>query len=117
MVSEMDKKKPVFEPAYADRGTERTPISGKSRLTKQNWYSVEVMLCDLSSRGFMVECAENVSIGSYVTLDVPGIGPVRAQVRWQLGARMGGMFLDPIHTAHCEWTASKVPDESKPAAE
>jgi hypothetical protein len=26
-------------------------------------------------------------------------------VRWQIGARMGGMFLDPISLNRCEWTA------------
>ena len=56
----------------------------------------------------MAECAEPVRIGSYVSLDVPGIGPVHAQVRWQIGARMGGMFLDPISLARCEWTAAKA---------
>ena len=95
-------------PGYLDRRSERTPISSKSRLTQQNWYSVEVALCDLSSSGFMAECAQNVSIGSYVTLDVPGLGPVRAQVRWQIGKRMGGMFLDPIRLSRCEWTASRI---------
>jgi hypothetical protein len=56
----------------------------------------------------MAECAEPVRIGSYVTLDVPGIGPVQAQIRWQIGIRMGGMFLDPISLARCEWTAEKA---------
>ena len=47
-------------------------------------------------------------IGSYVALDVPGIGPVNAQVRWQIGIRVGGMFLDPISLTECEWTAKKA---------
>lgn len=97
---------------FLDRRSERTPISSKSRLTQQNWYSVEVALCDLSSSGFMAECAENVSIGSYVTLDVPGLGPVRAKVRWQVGMRMGGQFLDPIRLSRCEWTASQIPENA-----
>jgi hypothetical protein len=49
-----------------------------------------------------------VQIGGYVSLDVPGIGPVNAQVRWQLGTRMGGLFLDPISLHRCEWTAVKA---------
>ena len=48
-----------------------------------------------------------VRIGSYVSLDIPGIGPVEAQVRWQIGVKMGGMFLDPISLGRCEWTAEK----------
>jgi hypothetical protein len=91
---------------YKDRRSERTAITTRTRLTQQNWYSVEVSLCDLSSTGFMAECGENISIGSYVTLDIPGLGPVRAQVRWQVGGKMGGMFLDPIKLYRCEWTAT-----------
>jgi len=90
---------------FKDRQSERTAISTNARLTQQNWYTVEVKICDVSSTGFMAECYDNVSIGSYVTLEVPGIGHVRAQVRWQVGRRMGGMFLDPIHLNSCEWVA------------
>jgi hypothetical protein len=94
---------------YKARRSERTAISTTTRLTQQNWYGVEVVLCDLSSTGFMAQCEDNVSIGSYVTLDVPGLGPVRAQVRWQVGGKMGGMFLDPIRLSRCEWTAVPAP--------
>jgi hypothetical protein len=69
---------------------------------------VEVTVCDVSQCGFMAECGDPVQIGSYVSLDVPGIGTVRAQVRWQLGGKMGGMFLDPISLNRCEWTAVKA---------
>ena len=106
-----------FEPQQADfkdRRSVRGRVSQKTRLTQQNWYSVEVNLCDLSSTGFMAECQENVCIGTYVLLDVPGLGQVRAQVRWQLGGRMGGMFLDPIKLHRCEWVATKIPAPSQP---
>ncbi len=77
-------------------------------LTPDNLYAVEITIRNVSSAGFMADCAEPVMIGSYVSLDVPGVGPVQAQVRWQVGARMGGMFLDPISLARCEWTAEKA---------
>ena len=101
---------------YKDRKTRRLAVSGKSSLRSQNRYIVEVKVRDVSTGGFMAECAESVAIGSYVSLDVPGIGPVHAQVRWQLGSRMGGMFLDPISLARCEWTAVKA-DYAEEAAE
>jgi hypothetical protein len=56
-----------------------------------------------------------VRIGSHVSLEVPGVGPVRAQVRWQLGDRMGGMFLDPISLSRCEWTAEPAEAPGEPA--
>jgi hypothetical protein len=92
----------------ARRGA-RVSVGGEAvSLSPDNLYDVEIKVHNLSSAGFMAECAEPVRIGSYVTLEVPGIGPVQAQVRWQLGTRMGGMFLDPISLARCEWTAEKA---------
>ncbi len=93
---------------YKDRRADRTAVDTTAQLRHQNWYSVEVKVHDVSQCGFMAECADPVQIGSYVSLDVPGIGPVRAQVRWQIGGRMGGMFLDPISLHRCEWTAIKA---------
>lgn len=77
-------------------------------LNPDKLYAVEIKVRNVSSAGFMAECAEPVRIGSYVSLDIPGIGPVQAQVRWQIGAKMGGMFLDPISLAQCEWIAVKA---------
>ena len=93
---------------YRTRREERTRVTSTAELRQQSWYSVEVVICDVSPLGFMAECEEHVVIGSHVSLDVPGIGPVHAQVRWQIGGKMGGMFLDPISLNRCEWTATKA---------
>ena len=103
------KPPPAGPTIFKPRKAGRTEVSGRTKLRHQSWYSIEVTVRDVSTAGFKAECAEPVRIGSYVSLDVPGIGPVHAQVRWQLGDRMGGMFLDPISLARCEWTA--VPAE------
>ncbi len=87
---------------------ERLEIDGTTSLHDQDSYSVEVRVRNVSTSGFMAECADPVRIGSYVSLNVSGIGSVRAQVRWQLGRKMGGQFVDPISLAECEWTATKV---------
>jgi hypothetical protein len=92
---------------YRERRAERTKVSSTARL-HHSWYSVEVTIRDMSQCGFMAECSESVRIGSFVALDVPGIGSVRAQVRWQIGGRMGGMFVDPISLKKCEWAAVKA---------
>jgi hypothetical protein len=55
----------------------------------------------------MAECPVPIAIGSHVTLDIPGIGPVVAQIRWQMGREIGGMFIDPISLAECEWMATE----------
>jgi hypothetical protein len=99
---------------YVNRRSHRQPIDDVARLRHQ-WYSVEVRIRDVSQCGFMAECGEAVAIGSNVSLDVPGIGPVHAQVRWQLGGKMGGLFLDPISLTQCEWTAVKTERPKEPA--
>lgn len=93
---------------FRTRRASRVVAGGTASLTPQNLYKVEVKVRNVSPCGFMAECAEPVRIGSYVSLDVPGIGPVHAQVRWQIGFTMGGMFLDPISLGRCEWTAEKA---------
>lgn len=90
---------------FPERQSARTPVALPARLSRSGWYDIEIRICDVSQCGFKAECREAVQIGSFVSLDVPGIGSVQAQVRWQIGGRMGGMFLDPINLNRCEWTA------------
>jgi hypothetical protein len=93
---------------FKERRSTRHKVASESTLHRQSAYEVEVKVRDVSQCGFMAECAEPVQIGSYVALVVPGIGTVEAQVRWQVGRRMGGMFLDPISLNNCEWAAVKA---------
>ena len=90
---------------FKQRRSQRTAVASPATLRHPHRYQIEVTICDVSQCGFMAECDEPLQIGSYVSLDVPGIGPVNAQVRWQIGRKMGGMFLDPISLTRCEWTA------------
>lgn len=102
---------PTGDSDYRKRRAARLPVYETTSLKKQNLYMVEVKVHDLSSCGFMAECADPVGIGSFIALDVPGIGAVQAQVRWQLGNRMGGMFLDPISLGECQWTAERAAEQ------
>jgi hypothetical protein len=91
------------------RRSPRHAVGEPASMRSEEWYQIEVKVRNVSTCGFMAECSQPVGIGSYVSLDVPGVGPVHAQVRWQIGRTMGGMFLDPISLARCEWTAVKAP--------
>ena len=93
------------EADYRSRRMQRVAVDEAASLTPADRYKVEIKVRDLSASGFMAECAQPILIGSTIALEIPGIGPVHAQVRWQLGTKMGGMFLDPISLARCEWTA------------
>lgn len=56
-------------------------------------------LWNISETGFMVECEEKVPLGALVTVDLPGRGPVRAEVRWVLGWRFGASIIDEENAA------------------
>lgn len=103
------------EPDYKSRRGHRHALNAQASITPQNLYNIEIRVRNVSTCGFMAECDEVLRIGSFVALDVPGIGQVDAQVRWQLGVRMGGMFLDPISLARCEWTAVRADSTPKAA--
>jgi hypothetical protein len=90
---------------FKERRSARLKVASDATLRHEPKYEVEVR--DVSQCGFMAESPERVQIGSYVSLEVPGIGIVEAQVRWQVGSQMGGMFLDPISLNNCEWVAVK----------
>ncbi|MDQ8757936.1 hypothetical protein RCO27_17050 [Sphingosinicella sp. LHD-64] len=102
-----------LEDGFQHRRSSRLAVNCPASLNAQDRYTIQVKVRDVSTCGFMAECDEVVRIGSYVVLDVPGIGRVHAQVRWQIGLRMGGMFLDPISLARCEWVAVRADADLK----
>ena len=88
---------------YRPRRGHRFAIGKRTRMRGTETQPVDVTICDLSTSGFMAQCMRPVLIGSYVSVDLPGIGPVHAQVRWQVGGRLGGRFLDPVGLHRCDW--------------
>lgn len=94
-------------PRFRPRRVRRIALQAPTQMRSGDQAVLPVQICDLSTSGFMAECMRPVLIGSYVSLDVPGIGPVHAQVRWQVGTRLGGKFLDPISLHRCDWTTEQ----------
>jgi hypothetical protein len=66
------------------------------RLHPNSWSSLEVRVLDCSETGFRADCDAKVTVGLFVTLEVPGIGPVRATVSWRRGRQFGARFEQPI---------------------
>jgi hypothetical protein len=92
---------------YRPRRSPRVRLQEVTQLRSRDAREQNVTVCDISTSGFMAECLRPVLIGSYVSLDLPGIGAVHAQVRWQVGGRLGGKFLDPIGLHHCDWLSDR----------
>ncbi len=93
------------------RRSERLPLDQSARLRPNGWSSLEVRVLDLSESGFRASCEARVQAGSCVSLDVPGLGPVEAQVEWQRSGQFGARFVQPIDLDRCGWALPDHPDE------
>ena len=78
------------------RRSERIAVNEPVRLQPNSWSSLEVRVLDCSESGFRAHCEAKVTVGLFVTLEVPGIGPVRAAVSWRRGKEFGARFEQPI---------------------
>ena len=90
-----------------ERQAERLALSEAAQLKPNSWSSVEIRMVDLSSLGFRAECEARLQPGSCVTLEIPGIGTVEAQVEWHRGSEFGARFLRPIRVEACDWTLTE----------
>lgn len=95
------------------RRSERHMLDAETRLRPNSWSSLQIRMLDLSASGFRAECEAKVKPGGSVSLDVPGIGSVDAQVEWQRGDQFGARFFAPIDLKRCQWS---FPDRHKTLA-
>lgn len=91
--------------AFLPRRSGRLELSGATQMRCSDRETVEVVVRDISLSGFRADCNHPVLIGSYVSIDLPGVGAVQAQVRWRVGGRLGARFLDPVNLRRCAWLA------------
>ena len=89
------------------RRAERLALDEAARMRPNDWSSLEIQMHDLSELGFRGACEARLQRGGSVTLEIPGLGPVLAQVEWQRGEQFGARFFAPIDLAACEWTLAE----------
>jgi hypothetical protein len=94
-------------PGDRTRQAERLRLDVQARLKPNEWSSIEVGMVDLSGSGFRARCEARVPPGSCVSLEIPGVGSVDAQVEWQRGQQLGARFFVPIDLSRCAWTLSE----------
>ena len=96
-------------PGETGRQSERRAVSGAARLRPNSWSSLEVAMLDLSEHGFRAHTEARMKVGGTVSLDIPGVGCVEAQVEWQRGAEFGARFYREVDLEACGWTAEERP--------
>jgi hypothetical protein len=97
-----------------ERRAERLALDESTRLKPNSWSSLEIGMLDLSPLGFRGRCDARLQPGGAVTLEIPGLGAVEAQVEWQRGDEFGAHFFAEIDLDRCGWTLG---DRSHPLAQ
>lgn len=86
------------------RRAERRTLDAAARLRPNDWSSIEVRMADISELGFRAGCDARLRVGACVTIEVPGIGALDAQVEWQREGEFGARFLAPVRLDGCHWS-------------
>ena len=95
------------------RLSDRVKVDAETRLRPNGWSSLEIRMLDLSENGFRAAAEARLPRGGCVSIDIPGLGAVDAQVEWQKDGQFGARFLSPIELGRCGWSMS---DASAPLA-
>jgi hypothetical protein len=86
------------------RRAERLALDEAAKLRPNSWSSLEIRMIDLSEFGFRAACEARLQAGGGVSLEVPGLGSIDAQVEWQRGGEFGARFFSPISLEACTWS-------------
>jgi hypothetical protein len=74
---------------YVVRAEARLPALFRARIERAGEPPMRVSLRNVSRSGFMAVVPESLAVGSELTLVLPIGAPVRANVRWGFGDRVG----------------------------
>ncbi len=91
--------------AVADLGkarkARRVPVSIAANLRHGGDMVAEIEIRDLSFYGFSAMSAAPLEAGSYVSVELPAIGPVRARIAWIRGDSFGALFPTAVDVRKC----------------
>ena len=97
---------PALYPSYDDgRARERRSISIKAYLTSSATGRLAVTITDLSETGCQVARSARLVEGSFITLVMPGLSAIGAQVMWGSASSIGLRFERPLHSSVVEHVA------------
>lgn len=78
------------------RQSDREDVFHRTRVTAGGFGSVPVQVVNISANGFMARTEAELPIGHPLTIRLPIVGEVQAEVRWTLGGRVGCQFARMI---------------------
>lgn len=78
------------------RQSEREEVFYRTRVMANGFGSLPVQVVNISANGFMARSETELPIGHPLTIRLPVVGEVKAEVRWALGGRIGCQFVRMI---------------------
>ncbi|MBB5687231.1 PilZ domain-containing protein [Sphingobium boeckii] len=79
--------------------------------------SVAANLVNISRLGFMARVMLDAMDGKLVSIDLPGIGELKARQVWSMENTIGGEFLNPIDPAVYEGLLEILAESSEPRSD
>ena len=84
------------QPLTDERSEPREPVLHRTRMIDANGAERGVTLVNVSPGGFMARCDDGLNEGDRVTVTLPRLGKVAAEIRWSLGGRIGCRLVRPL---------------------
>ena len=73
---------------------ERHPVALDAILHRSDGNSEPVKLTNLTDQGCRIEAEHDLDIGEHLEIAIPGVGKLKAQIRWALQDSAGAKFID-----------------------
>lgn len=81
------------------RQSERDEVFYRTRAGAPALGNFPVQVVNISANGFMARTETELAVGQTLTIRLPVVGEVKAEVRWSLGGRVGCQFVRMIELA------------------
>jgi hypothetical protein len=81
------------------RQSERDEVFYRSRASVAGLGSFPIQVVNISANGFMARTETELAVGQSLTIRLPVVGEMKAEVRWALGGRVGCQFARMIELA------------------
>ncbi len=95
------------------RGSSRAAVSLFCEVRQGTRPWQQVRLEDLSPGGFRITGLLNPSTATPVSIRIPGMQLLSAQIRWQAGTLVGCEFVQPLHVAVFDHLVRQARDLSR----
>lgn len=83
-----------------DRVIGRDEVYYRSRAVGPDGKPMVIVIVNMSAMGLMARCDAACVAGDQITLTLPFVGTITAEVRWSLGGRIGCEMTKPIDRAN-----------------